>query len=386
MKTHAISVVAALLCGVALQAETPAASPGPQGSVHGPVTHKNLQIFLVQGEDRLKDVKVKMLDEAMKEKSVVVRETSDVNKLSIQNNADAGYVYVQSGDIVKGGKQDRTLPNDFLVKAGSGPLPLEAFCVEQGRWQQRGGESVAAFSGSTKILSSYALKYAAKVEKSQGAVWEKVAGEQQKLSANVYKAGTGAVTLQQGNFANGANTVNDPRSATSLQLALENKDLAKLSKEYTEALRMAPESVPGAVGFAYAVNGVMTGAEIYANGAMFLKLWPKLLESVVTEAIAGQQDGKDGAPLAKEAAGAWMDETTAAASKREEYPAGNATLKREAKKSVRFDTLVPAAKGKAKDADWIHRSILSKEGGEAPPTKAAAPAPPSAPAPARKSR
>jgi hypothetical protein len=61
-------------------------------------------------------------------------------------------------------------------------------------------------------------------------------------------------------------------------------------------------------------------------------------------------------------AGNWLDETEAAELKREDYPAGNATLKRDAKKSVRFDTLVPAAKGKARESDWIHRSILSKEG------------------------
>ena len=73
------------------------------------------------------------------------------------------------------------------MKAGSGKLPIEAFCVEHGRWQKRGGESATAFSGSTKALSSKSLKYAAKVEKSQARVWDKVAKEQKKLSANVFK-------------------------------------------------------------------------------------------------------------------------------------------------------------------------------------------------------
>jgi hypothetical protein len=386
MKTHALSAAAALLCSVILHAETPVNPTGSQSALHGPVTHKNLQIFLIKGEDRLREVKVKILDEAMKEKSAVVRETGSVNQLSIENKGGEGYVFVQSGDIVKGGRQDRTLPNDILVKAGSGKLPIDAFCVEHGRWQQRGKESAAAFSGSTKALSSKDLKYAAKVEKSQAVVWDKVEKEQKKLSANVYKDGAkphAAPQASASNDAQGQNvtvsgaqgqnaTVNDARSASSLQLALENRNLEKLAKEYTDDLKAAPAQAPDAVGFAYAVNGTMTGAEVYANHALFLKLWPKLLESVVNEAIAEQQDDKDGSALSCDVAGNWLGETEIAELKREDYPAGNATLKRDAKKSVRFDTLVPAAKGKgkAKESDWIHRSILSKEGIE--PTTSAA--------------
>ena len=141
-------------------------------------------------------------------------------------------------------------------------------------------------------------------------------------------------------------------------------------KEYTDDLKSAPVEVPDAVGFAYAVNGMMTGAEVYANSALFLKLWPKLLESAVNEAIAEQKEGKDGSALSCDDVGNWLGETETAELKREDYPAGNATLKRDAKKSVRFDTLVPATKGKAKESDWIHRSILSKEGIE-PSTPAA---------------
>lgn len=366
MKTHAISAaVAALLGSALLHAEAPVNKSSSHSVLHGPVTHKNLQIFLVTGEDRLKEIEVKILDDAMKEKSAVVHETGSVNQLSIENKGKKGYVFVQSGDIVKGGRQDRTLPNDFLVKAGSGKLPIEAFCVEHGRWIQRGGESAAAFSGSTKSLSSNGLKNAARVEKSQSAVWDKVAKEQQKLSANVFKVEDkpGAGTPNPvSNGQNTANVVNDARSASSLQLALENKALEKLAKEYTDELKAAPDRVPDTVGFAYAVNGAMTGAEVYANSALFRKLWSKLLESVVNEAIAEQKDGKDGAALSCDDAGTWLDETETAELKREEYPAGNATVKRDAKKSVRFDTLVPAAKGKAKEADWIHRSVLSKEG------------------------
>jgi hypothetical protein len=167
-------------------------------------------------------------------------------------------------------------------------------------------------------------------------------------------------------------TVNDARSATSLQLSLENKKLKALAQEYHEALHDAPQREEHAVGFAYAVNGVMSAAEIYANHALFLKLWDKLLESAVHEAIAEQ---KNDAPASKEVsqkdAQTWLDEAETATAQREKHPADNVTLKKDAKKSVRFDTLVPAEEGKAKEGDWIHRSVLGKEGLPAADTKPA---------------
>ena len=385
MKTNLIGFVATLvlLVGaplgiVAWGSHAGQASQGKDDyRLEGPFTQGNLTVFLIHGKDKIKGETFITLQEALVQKKVIVRETRSVNELSIEN-ISSQEVYVQSGDIVKGGRQDRTLPNDILVKAGSGKLPLDAFCVEHGRWQQRGGESATAFSGSSKTLSSKNLKYAAKVEKSQAEVWDKVTKEQKKLSDNVFKGEKKPNAAPQASASNDVQgqtvtvndaqgqtaTVNDARSASSLQLALENKNLEKLAKEYTDDLKAAPAQAPDAVGFAYAVNGTMTGAEVYANSALFLKLWPKLLESAVNEAIAEQQDGKEGSALSCDDAGTWLGETEAAELKREDYPAGNATLKRDAKKSVRFDTLVPAAKGKgkAKESDWIHRSILTKEG------------------------
>jgi hypothetical protein len=95
-----------------------------------------------------------------------------------------------------------------------------------------------------------------------------------------------------------------------------------------------------------------------------LKLWDKLLESAVHEAIAEQKEGADGSALTETQVKTWLEEAESAEVQKEAHPADNMTLKRDAKKTVRFDTLMPAAKGKdqAKEGEWIHRSILSKEG------------------------
>src|SRR5215813_668134 len=156
-------------------------------TVSGPYSHKNLTIFLLHGADQRQDKAPLTLQEAMERKAVIVHETGDVNNLAIENLSDEE-VYVQSGDIVKGGRQDRVLALDLIVPPKSGRIPIASFCVERGRWSGRGGEKVAEFNSSEKTLNSKELKIAAKHSASQQEVWDKVARSQAKLSAGVVAA------------------------------------------------------------------------------------------------------------------------------------------------------------------------------------------------------
>ncbi len=75
---------------------------------------------------------------------VRVDETRNVSELKIENLSGDLHVFIQAGDIVKGGQQDRTLITDLVLPPKS-PQPIGSFCVEQGRWSRRVGESAAAF-------------------------------------------------------------------------------------------------------------------------------------------------------------------------------------------------------------------------------------------------
>ena len=70
----------------------------------GPFTHKNLSIFLVHGKNTFTGKSFITLQEALVQKKVVVYETQSVNELAIENVSNDD-VYVQAGDIVKGGQQ-----------------------------------------------------------------------------------------------------------------------------------------------------------------------------------------------------------------------------------------------------------------------------------------
>src|SRR5215213_11016228 len=183
-------LVIGLPAGIFIKAMAQSSSPGPAAQsdyrLSGPYTHKNLTVFLVHGKE-LTTKPFLTLQEALAQKKVRVYETKDVNELSIQNLSNED-VYVQSGDIVRGGEQDRMISLDFIVPPKSGRMPIAAFCVESGRWNKRGNEESASFSSSENMIATKDLKLAAKREKSQQAVWDNVKVAQDKLAANVVAA------------------------------------------------------------------------------------------------------------------------------------------------------------------------------------------------------
>src|SRR5688572_3099405 len=147
-----------------------------------------------------------------------VYETSDVNELAVENISRQFDVFIQSGDIVKGGKQDRVLAVSIIIAARSGRVKIESFCVESGRWEKRGNENASQFSSSNDRIVSKELKLAANGARSQTEVWAKVSEAQQKLSRNV------------------GGTVASASSESSLQLSLENGKVAATADEYVRAL------------------------------------------------------------------------------------------------------------------------------------------------------
>jgi hypothetical protein len=153
-------------------------------SVAGPYTHENLSIFLLRGTDAFDGSRFIPLDEAMEQKAVIVHETGNVGELEIENLSDLLDLYVQAGDVVKGGRQDRTLGVDFVLPAKSGRVPVQSFCVESGRWHRRAAEAAGSFSSSKSYLASKKLRLAAKLSKSQGEVWQSVAETQKCLTRN----------------------------------------------------------------------------------------------------------------------------------------------------------------------------------------------------------
>ncbi len=113
-----------LLLGHYARHTTPTTSPSdPDLIVSGPYSHENLTVFLFHGPDAAQSRNVLTLQEAIEQKLVVVHETGSVNELAVENQSLDSEVFLQSGDIVKGGRQGRSASSKAAGPAGTATPP-----------------------------------------------------------------------------------------------------------------------------------------------------------------------------------------------------------------------------------------------------------------------
>jgi hypothetical protein len=352
----------------------PLAAEEPYSKISGPFTQSNLSIFLLHGKDTLPTgAKLLTLEEALDQKKLIVHETSDVNELAIENTSTDAEVFVQAGDIVKGGRQDRLIACDMIVPPKSGKIPIASFCCEHGRWQQRGSESAANFGESKKQAGNKDVKLACAAARDQNKVWAKVQEAQTKLAGNVGKP------------------VANAQSPSSYQLTLEDKDLLAKLGSYTKDLKKIAAENADAIGFVIVINGKPAGAEIYGSHALFLKLWPKLIDAAAVDALSefdakkrfGVATDKDVANFLIAACKGTEKEVVANANPRQQLTSNNAPARQElAQKQDNQSKASPAADAKPearvrvmstenektvlleakdrKDNNLVHRSYLAK--------------------------
>jgi hypothetical protein len=316
------------------------------GTLSGPYTHRNLEIFLVHGDTQLEERRYATLGEAMAKRYVVIHETGNVNELTIENLSKT-VVYLNAGDIVKGGRQDRTAKDDLILPPLSGKIALAAFCVEHGRWTGRANDNAAAFSANTYVLSSKELKLASRYKQNQAEVWSRVDDQQGKLSSNVSSLAGKTVDTRS------------PASASSLQLTLENKDLESVKQPYLDKLKPTLDGKTDVIGFVCIINGQINCAEIYNNKALFRALWPKLLDAAITEAIADYQPkgAADQPSVAAVDVKAFFQ--TAVSGSIEERSVSKSTRVKTCSTptTILFETIDTDA-----DNVWIHKSFIAKTG------------------------
>ena len=302
-----------------------------------PVSFKNLSIFLIHGKDENAKGNILTLQEAMERNLFVVYETSDVNELEVENLSKEFDVFIQSGDIVKGGKQDRILAVSIIIPARSGRVSIESFCVESGRWTKRGNEDSSKFKSSNDRIVTKELKLAANSARSQQEVWDKVSDAQTRLSKNV------------------GGRVNAPESESSLQLSLENREVTTSIDEYVKRLSGIVDGKSDVIGYAFAINGKINSADIYVSNALFKKLWTKMLKAAATEAVAESRGVRLAEPVKAEAVSGFIDDAEKAKASEKSVGSGAKLVTREDKDNVMFE----ARDEKSKLI--VHRSYVKKQ-------------------------
>jgi hypothetical protein len=301
----------------------------------GPYVYQNLAIFAVHDHDTSRHQEILTLEEGLTQKVVTIEEVGTVNQLVASNKGKTS-VYLQSGDIVKGGQQDRVLQHDTLLPPGSRKVPLAVFCVESGRWHGRGREPVGHFASSSKTIVTKRQKLAVKVSGKQGDVWDSVAAAQADIGGKV------------------GHSVRAPESATSLQLSLEDKKVTGTVDEYVRGMEKALPQDKDVVGYAVAVNGNVEAVDVFASPNLFGKMKGKLLKASATEALAAKTDRPSPPPTA-DAVRALITDAESGAAKAEKETLRTKVTRKETKKNVVFETNDPFVPRKA-----VHKSYMAK--------------------------
>lgn len=361
-----LTALAALAAGISLPAAAQAADlRASDYRLSGPYTHGNLTLYMIHGKPGDTGKPPLTLQEALQRRAVRVRETGRVDQLEIENLGDQD-IFVQAGDIVKGGQQDRVVQLDLVLAPRSGRIPLAAFCVEEGRWSARGREDVKQFSSATTSLPSRDLKLAARgvpakaavrphpepeprdpkqprqgvrtaPADSQGRVWSGVAEMQRKLSDTVQAPVAAAA------------------SASSLQLSLENQTLQATIRETVAALAPAIDKEPDVIGYVFAINGRINSAEVYGSGGLFRKMWSKLLHASAVEALSERKAASGQAAPTIDAVRAFLIDSETGKPSERRLPADMTLTTVDAEKAVIFESRKAGSAGPV-----VRRSYVSK--------------------------
>jgi hypothetical protein len=306
-----------------------------QTHLSGPFTHDNLSIFLIHGIDK-STKSLLTLDEAIDQRKVVVYETRNVNELAVENVSNQD-VFIESGDIVKGGAQDRTLKDDLILPSKSGKVSLNSFCVEHGRWTRRGSEDERTFGEAHQAIASRKLKLAVKMQQDQREVWNQVAQAQAQLSSSL------------------RTDVRAAPSPTSFAMTLEAPAVQRSIDGFLEDLAGIVKGQSDVIGYAFAIDGKFNSADVYASHDLFAKLWMKLLRASSVEAVTTFQVGKKFQAVTASTVKTALAEAESGTGKTTNLTDRTAVLVRETAQIVLFET-----RDRAQHEVWIHRNYLTR--------------------------
>jgi hypothetical protein len=272
-------------------------SKQPVYKVLPPIRQANLTVFPVVADKTFDSSQFLTLDEGIRSGQVVVTETGGtglvrprpyndgawrerplpipqsgarVNQLVLINNSDRPLVLL-AGEIVTGGKQDRVVGRDRIIKPHSQPIALDVFCVEPHRWV---GAS-AKFGATASTMAQPSVRSKAMAARNQQEVWDEVAKSRMAFAASV--AAPEALAMQSSSSY--ADAVQN--SGVTNQLDLIAAPIEHSYEKLIQQLRAR-----GAVGAVIAVNGEIIWEDVFASSTLLEKYWPKLVRSYAAEALA----------------------------------------------------------------------------------------------------
>jgi hypothetical protein len=230
-----------------------------------PVRHENLEIQFLIGPSVPPDYLT--LAEGCSQQIVEIFETGRVGRLAVLNKSTDRPLFIQLGELLKGGLQDRAVATDLVLDPGEKYDGLQSYCVERARWSKRQAEDHTKFMPSQEFVSTKPLRKSVEHRADQAEVWAAVSKAQVEMGCAVpgYKE--------------------SDASPSSYKLSLEDAALQKNVEEWFHGINERSPLDEKTVGVAVTINGQLEKIDWYGHAQTFHRLWPGLLRAAILEAL-----------------------------------------------------------------------------------------------------
>jgi hypothetical protein len=224
------------------------------------VEFKNLRIIPIRPKNGFGNgaPKVISLSQAMKQGLATITErgsasTENVHYLRINNHSDQT-IFISSGEVVSGGRQDRIIAQDTLLEPNGRDQYISAMCVEELRWSDK--ERKFTYEN----FANPSLRKVLDESKNQVLIWREIAKQ-----------------LDENKIA----------SKSSAYLGrIADKKMMQLNDEYynyfKEKFKNTDSSI---VGFVCMSGDKVIGSDIYASRDMFYNQLDPLLKGYCDQAV-----------------------------------------------------------------------------------------------------
>ncbi len=202
-----------------------------------------------------------LLDEALNQDLVEIRDIGNVSELLVINNADIDLLLI-NGEELLGGMQNRTVNITVLVPAKTS-INIPVSCTEKGRWQvsenktriKKGAPHYSSSQVRRILLKSVtnSLKIKGTYESDQVSIWD-------SIDCTIRDFGIMSKTSAQSDI-------------------FKEKEID--IKNYLNQFFLEPEQT----GMISMINGKIKALELFGKEETFKKVYPKLLRSYIIEAM-----------------------------------------------------------------------------------------------------
>lgn len=263
----------------------------------GPYTHENLAVYLIHSAAQDPRAFI-TLNEGLHDGSVKIteKEPKDVNAVVIENTSGQ-HLFLQEGDLIRGGEQDREIYASLILPPHSSPEKLRVYCVQHGRWAK--GDKGSSFGVAANVaLAPKEVRQAGKyteqqtpvgVQQAQSGVWGQVAKQRVAISQTL------AVSLPREDTQN----LNDVTESESVRL---------IGQVFNGKLAYALDLHPDAVGVAIAVNGKVEEINVYPNHALLRKQFDRLVRAYAVQATMQRKEVEEPPVMTVNAVAHWMQD------------------------------------------------------------------------------